>query len=817
MISLVSAALVIFYIYSTFYIFMLNHHSYANYILWAININFIITSVANFMLYGTQSYEEAYFWMKIYRYAILPVPVLLLLGVMLLAFPILNKQFKKLLSIFASFIILFWIAESTVIGEESFRLIQLGKNFSWQIRTDTLSGFLYNLMFICFFLPSFVIVIWWLMNSYLTSLHKKMNIPLFVFFVSLVSASFVGIFQYFVIVKEGLFNGIFYFVLVGLPISLAYLLIFQERRLPLAMLNNYSQSIVDSLNEGTIIFDRKYNVVNFNDFTGRILGWEEDRVYNFAEYQECCLDKINLDGKPVSCFNQEGILITEKGKKINVSFTVTQINNQKTRAEEYLFVFIDVSKQKEMEERLTNANRRLNEQIIWRTNVIYDRNNALLQEINQKEENRQRIEFFLENDYMTELRNKNGFLNAVCFNRVIKERALISVIILNIKIIIETYSRMIGEKVIISIADYLKQNWGDVAVMARFENSRFLLYCEKEDSIKIANDLVEKFKEPIVVDDLAIDIDCGIGVVHESMPKKDINQLIIEAGLAAEQAKKFGGKQFYLYREEMDIRRSAEYAMLNDYLYSALKNNKLFLRYEIRFDKKGRPVGVIATINWEISETRLIEEREIMEIAEIYNFAQELEIWRMKQLISDLKYMKHQDNEFALPVMIQLMKSTFYNEKKLKELVGIIEQNHVPKELFEFALGEEIFMKVTAYINTCLATIRSHNIRVGLKNFGGMYSSLKYLRDLEIDFIVPASEFTKGIGSDKRDEAILRMILDLAKNMNYYILAQDIVSKNQLDFLIKDCHEFAGEFFCQVSTITDLAQSLENRKKLLTS
>ena len=60
MISLISALLLVFYLYSAFYIYMLNHRSYMNYVFWLLNINFAISSLANFMLINAIDYESAY-------------------------------------------------------------------------------------------------------------------------------------------------------------------------------------------------------------------------------------------------------------------------------------------------------------------------------------------------------------------------------------------------------------------------------------------------------------------------------------------------------------------------------------------------------------------------------------------------------------------------------------------------------------------------------------------------------------------------------------------------------------------------------------
>ncbi|RRD95360.1 EAL domain-containing protein [Clostridiales bacterium COT073_COT-073] len=811
MISLISVGMIVFYLYSAFYIYMLNHRSYTNYVFWLMNINFAVSSFANFMLINAVDYHKAYVWMKIYRYSILPVPCLLFLGVLLLAFPQLNKKKEQLTIIFGLLIGSLWVLETTSIGDQSFYLFQALDGFRWQIKMDTLLSMSFNLIFILSFVPS-IILSFLSLGKFLKDLTQRYSIGITVLSCSLIVISLIGMFRYFVIAKDGLYNGIFYFIAFGMPISLIYFFVFQNRKLPLVMLDSYSVEIINTLNEGVLLLDENFEVQRSNSFAKKLFGWTEDGGYAFADYQKDCLDKMNKMkyAREKLLMNQEGTIVNVFGKEIPVSFTLTRLSGSK-KENKYLLLLMDVSKLKEMEEQLTDANRELNEQIIWRTNVIYDKNNALLKEMDKKEEKRHRIEHFLEYDYVTELLNKNGFMNEVSFSRVVNEQALISINLLNIKMISENFSRMIVEKVIIKIADFLKENWDKRVIIARFENYRFLLYCEKQEYKEIADQILQKFLRPLSVDGFKIELDCGIGIVYENQNRKDINQMIIESDLAANQARKYGKNQYYIYHEDMDTMRSAEFSMLNDYLYAALTANELKLRYGLKFDAKGTIVGLIADIYWQLNENREIVEKEIIEIAEMYNYTQELERWRINQIIEDMRKMSRCKKGESLPITIRLMKTTLYNEDNINELMQILEDSHMDMQRFEFSLGEDIFMQGAAFVNACLAMVRSYNIKVGLRNFGGLYSSLKYLRDLEIDFIVLAPEFVEGIGINSRDEAILKMILDLAKNMNYSILVENVVRKKQLDFLIKDCHEFAGLYFSKPMSIDEICNCIEKR------
>lgn len=808
MISLISVGLLVFYIYSAFYIQMLNHRSYRNNIFFLININFAVSAFANFMLINTVVYHEAMFWLRVYRYCILPIPLFLLLGRLLLAFPRLNAKKWVLTGLLVGIICVLVMIESTSIGENSYHLYREANQFHWQVRVDTISNLVYNLVYFLLFILSSLFSFFWLYQSlkkYIRRYHRLVTSILFtiiIVFVALIA-------EYLLIMKDGLYNGIFYFVVVGMPISFIYFFVFQERKLPLAMLHSYSTDIVDNLKEGALLLDERYQIILYNSFAQKIFGWGRGESHHFSGYQRGCIEQVEkVKSKPDrNIIGQEGVLVVAGGLEIPISFSVAKIKDY-DEGNKYLFLFIDTRKRKEMEDKLTRANRKLEDQILWRTNAIYEKNTSLRREMEENKKKRRQIERFLEEDDATGLLNKNGFMNQVGRESGKAELALISINILNMKVILESFSPLVADKLIIEIADFLKNHWGPMSVIARFETYRFLLYCSKQKAQSLACKTLNYFRVPLEVEGLMIEVECGIGLVYGSINKKEINRMIIESDLAANQARKYGKNQYYLYHEDMHTKRSLEFSMLNDYLYMALTDKQLKIDYNFKFDDHGKIVGLLAEMYWMISEHRRISEAEIIEIAEMYNFSQELECWRLGQITADLKYLSTAQGGVVLPVTIGLMKTTFYHEANLKKIMKIIEDSQINKENFDFSLDEDIFIHPISFINTCLSMVHNHHIRVGLKNFGGLHSSLKYLRDLEIDFIILDPDFVAGIGLNQRDEAILEMILDLAENMNYNILVETISRQNQVDFLRGRCHQYAGSYFFQSRSIAKIHEFL---------
>jgi EAL domain-containing protein (putative c-di-GMP-specific phosphodiesterase class I) len=78
------------------------------------------------------------------------------------------------------------------------------------------------------------------------------------------------------------------------------------------------------------------------------------------------------------------------------------------------------------------------------------------------------------------------------------------------------------------------------------------------------------------------------------------------------------------------------------------------------------------------------------------------------------------------------------------------------------------------------------------------YSSLNYLKRLPIDSIKIDMSFIHGIGKDRYDEEIIKVIISLATSLGLQSVAKGVETKEQLTFLHENkCDSLQGFYFCR--------------------
>ena len=112
-----------------------------------------------------------------------------------------------------------------------------------------------------------------------------------------------------------------------------------------------------------------------------------------------------------------------------------------------------------------------------------------------------------------------------------------------------------------------------------------------------------------------------------------------------------------------------------------------------------------------------------------------------------------------------------------------------------------------------LGKIKAMGIQIAIDDFGTGYSSLSYLKDLPVDTIKIDQAFIHDIPLNEKDMQICSVIIYLAKQLNYKVVAEGVETKEQMDFLIKsDCDLMQGYLFSRPVPAHKVLLMLETEK-----
>jgi len=173
--------------------------------------------------------------------------------------------------------------------------------------------------------------------------------------------------------------------------------------------------------------------------------------------------------------------------------------------------------------------------------------------------------------------------------------------------------------------------------------------------------------------------------------------------------------------------------------------------------------------------------------------------------------------QMALNISVEQFRSG-----SLKKIVKeCLEETGLDSRYLELEITEGIAMKESNFIVNALHELKLLGISISIDDFGTEYSSLSRVKDLPADRLKLDIQFVSGIAVNPKAEAIITVIINLAKSLGLKVIAEGVETEEQLKFLTDElCDEVQGYYFYKPMPAEEVVKILEmedsNCKSLLT-
>lgn len=137
----------------------------------------------------------------------------------------------------------------------------------------------------------------------------------------------------------------------------------------------------------------------------------------------------------------------------------------------------------------------------------------------------------------------------------------------------------------------------------------------------------------------------------------------------------------------------------------------------------------------------------------------------------------------------------------------------VPAERIELEITESVVIESMGGYLATLARLRSEGIRFTVDDFGTGYSSLKQLRNFPTHKLKIGQKFVCGVLEDWNDPAMVRVTIDLAKDMEMTVIVEGAETAAQVEFLrVLRCDQVQGFYFSRPLNSKDATDFLRANK-----
>ncbi len=270
---------------------------------------------------------------------------------------------------------------------------------------------------------------------------------------------------------------------------------------------------------------------------------------------------------------------------------------------------------------------------------------------------------------------------------------------------------------------------------------------------------------------------CGVSIYPQDT--SDAIGLLGCAGVAMKKAKDLPFTSFAFYDSDTQARNTYLFNMEKE-LQQAILGGEFQLFYQPKVNiETGKVDSVEALIRW-FKEGEMISPADFIPLAEDNDMIIPIGDWVLSQAMKDYKSFF---SEYEVSIAVNLSAKHFHHPDLVSSLKLLLQQNNIPTGMLELELTESSLMGNVESAIAVMHELKALGLKLSMDDFGTGYSSLSYLKQFPIDTLKIDRSFIMHMTEEKSDQAIVRAIVSLARELQLSVVAEGVETKEQLQML----------------------------------
>jgi len=361
--------------------------------------------------------------------------------------------------------------------------------------------------------------------------------------------------------------------------------------------------------------------------------------------------------------------------------------------------------------------------------------------------------------------------------------SLILIDLNHFKAINDTLGHHFGDLLLQQVGNRLAEIVKVTDTVARLGGDEFALYLPtvtKEQTLVIANQVLNTMEQPFILDEHVLSISLSQGIVFYPDHGDNVQTLMKKADISMYTAKK-KDSGYCIFSSELDTHTVEQLSLVGE-LRDAIENDRLELYYQPQVDMKVNKVtGVEVLLRWIHPSYGFISPDRFIPIAEQNGLMKKLTSMVLEKALQQSNIWFEKGLE--LQISVNLSASNLQDMQLSEDIQILLDKYNVNPKTLTLEITESFIMSNPAKARGILQSLSSMGIKLSIDDFGTGYSSLAYLKKLPVNEIKVDKSFVIDMLESKSDEIIVRTVINLAHNLGLQVVAEGIESKEVWDKL----------------------------------
>ncbi len=395
------------------------------------------------------------------------------------------------------------------------------------------------------------------------------------------------------------------------------------------------------------------------------------------------------------------------------------------------------------------------------------------------------LEHQASHDPLTDLANRLLFAERVS-EALERDPESVSVIFIDIndfKTINDTLGHAAGDELLIAISRRLSDCVRPSDTLARLGGDEFAIMLERtaseEEAIEVAERINRRLAERFSIAGQNISVRASAGIATGAAGAMSTAELIRNADVAMYRAKQASKRGWELFESGMEVPVIKRHG-LKQRLREAVREDSFDVHYQPIVElQSGRVTACEALVRWLDGPRGCVNPASFIPIAEEMGV-----IVPMGRSILERSCREAQrwPNHFGRPpaVHVNLSPVELRDPHFLAGVAAALDRSGLRPDRLVLEITEGVVLRDPEKSIAILHELRGLGVQLALDDFGTGYSSLSHLRSLPIDWLKIGKPFVDAVEKGGMDRPFVRMILELAADLNLGVVAEGIEDTSQL-------------------------------------
>jgi diguanylate cyclase (GGDEF)-like protein len=385
-------------------------------------------------------------------------------------------------------------------------------------------------------------------------------------------------------------------------------------------------------------------------------------------------------------------------------------------------------------------------------------------------------------DDLTGLGNRRRLwtaMRAACSRR--ERFAMLMVDLDGFKEVNDALGHAAGDVLLRAVADRFSRLVRPDDVLARLGGDEFGVLvrgCHEDGARVFARRLGEVLQADFAVQGISISVAASVGIAI-AIGDETAPELLRRADVAMYTAKR-GRTGFEVYREQHDPGTS-RLRMIEE-LRQAIAAHALEVYYQPKATLRSSVVfGFEALVRWPRADGTLLPPADFLPLAADAGLMYDLTLVVLARALSDLADLRQHYPDLTVAVNVPAV--AILDASLARDIERMLAVACLPGSALEIEITEETVVADKSRARTLIAGLRALGVAVSIDDYGTGFSSLQYLRELDIDSLKLDRSVVTGLSRSARATTIVDSTVRLAHALGLRVIAEGVETAADWDAL----------------------------------